>query len=396
MISISSGAPEGFSGAPGESNCSACHSSFPLNSGDGELTLSSNIPASGYIPGETYEIQVSVSQKDRPRFGFQLSSQSEASATSIGTFELTDSIRTQIKTLTLATTSTYITHTKDGIESPDENEWEVNWTAPDSGTGKVIFYVASVAANKDSSNQGDYVYTAQLGIEEVENVPAPSDSVKIQVKVLLEGYLANGDVLMRTALVENDLLPLDQPFNSPPFNYNGVEQLIQDKANIVDWVFVELRDKDDPASIITQKAAFVSPDGMIRDAEHEDLLAFDELEEGEYYIAVYHRNHMAVMSNVPVLLSATTPALFDFTEDESRASGRDQLERVNDVYVMYSGDFDQNGLVNNLDFNAWAIDAATIDAYISVDADGNGLVNNLDFNFWSKRKSRIGLPVLQK
>ena len=40
VLASSSGPPDGRTNAPGETNCTACHTSFPLNSGAGSLAVS--------------------------------------------------------------------------------------------------------------------------------------------------------------------------------------------------------------------------------------------------------------------------------------------------------------------------------------------------------------------
>ncbi len=166
LTSNSRGAQTNFSGAPGEANCTACHNSFAVDAGEGELVIAANIPELGYTPGETYEIRVQIQQKDIERFGFEISSYGTSANESVGAMEVTDPARTQFKTVTLASRKEFITHTIDGIDSKDINAWSFNWTAPPSGTGEVTFYAASVAANRDLTNQGDYVYLAQLATNE--------------------------------------------------------------------------------------------------------------------------------------------------------------------------------------------------------------------------------------
>ena len=61
-LASSGGAPNGLTGAPGESTCTNCHSTFPLNSGAGSLALG-GFPES-YVAGQTYDLTVTVSDPD--------------------------------------------------------------------------------------------------------------------------------------------------------------------------------------------------------------------------------------------------------------------------------------------------------------------------------------------
>lgn len=62
----------GATGAPGEVNCTQCHADFPINSGGGSVSVTSNIPGWTYTPGQTYTINVTVSQTGQTLFGWGL------------------------------------------------------------------------------------------------------------------------------------------------------------------------------------------------------------------------------------------------------------------------------------------------------------------------------------
>ncbi len=229
-------------------------------------------------------------------------------------------------------------------------------------------------------------------------INAPVPVAKIRLSLLLEGFYDEGAGNMRTTLREKGIIPAKQPFTEAPFNYEGTEEITHSETDVVDWVYLEVREVEQPDKVLSQKAAIVDSKGIIRDDQHSDQLSFSNISSGEYLIAVYHKSHLAVMSADPVNFTLGEPPLYDFTEAVGRAMGNDQLKNVNDSgrFAMRVGDFDQNGLVNNLDFNAWSQKAASIDDYLAVDADGNGIVNNLDFNSWKKSISKIGIPDLKK
>ena len=69
----SGGPPDGYAGDPPEDlNCTSCHSSFPVNSGNGTLTLL-DAPVS-YTPGETYLLTVRLEDPNQRRWGFEMTS----------------------------------------------------------------------------------------------------------------------------------------------------------------------------------------------------------------------------------------------------------------------------------------------------------------------------------
>jgi hypothetical protein len=126
----SSGALPGHTGSPGDGkNCTFCHggTASPLSD-----VISSNIPASGYVPGEYYSITVTTSGAGRK--GFQVSPQNVAGDL-LGT--LTAGAGNK-----LVGNGKYVTHSS-GVLTPTA-EWSFAWTAPAAGTGDVTFYGAFV------------------------------------------------------------------------------------------------------------------------------------------------------------------------------------------------------------------------------------------------------------
>lgn len=65
----SSGPPNARTGAPGEGNCTACHATFPLNSGTGLLEVAGLPPQ--YVPGATYPLEIKLSDPSAQRWGFE-------------------------------------------------------------------------------------------------------------------------------------------------------------------------------------------------------------------------------------------------------------------------------------------------------------------------------------
>ena len=165
IISRSGGAPDGRTGAPGDMTCqNGCHNSFDLNSGPGSTNITSNIPETGYISGETYTINLIVKHSGRTKYGFGALAYGVTANDGIGTVSLTDSTRTQ---LNVAGNKQYLTHTSEGnTQSQDSALWSFDWTAPEIGTGDISIHAAFVAASNSDGNKEDYVYTDTLSISE--------------------------------------------------------------------------------------------------------------------------------------------------------------------------------------------------------------------------------------
>ena len=165
FYSYSSGSPGGKTGSPGDggSTCTECHSSS-VQQQSGWITT--DIPAEGYTPGETYTITATGTHSGVVRFGFELTAENDAD-TKIGTFTITDTQRTK-----MSPSNTSVTHTFNGVTpSGDSNSWSMDWTAPEEATGTVTFYASFNAANGNGNTSGDQIYTSSLTVNEY--VPAP-------------------------------------------------------------------------------------------------------------------------------------------------------------------------------------------------------------------------------
>ena len=80
-----SGPTASHTNAPGEANCTACHGSFPVNSGTGNMVIS-GIPAN-YKPNQQFPVTVTVNQADAVVYGFQLTAV-DSQGRKVGTFTL--------------------------------------------------------------------------------------------------------------------------------------------------------------------------------------------------------------------------------------------------------------------------------------------------------------------
>ena len=152
--SRSNGSPESASGSPFDGvTCtkSGCHTGT-ASAQDNMIT--SNIPASGYIPGQTYTITVSITQAGISKFGFSISPQN-ASGTVLGSLVITNTAQTQLKNIV----HNYVTHTSAGNAGSGSKTWSFDWIAPAAGTGAVPFYASVNASNGNGNTSGDQIYT---------------------------------------------------------------------------------------------------------------------------------------------------------------------------------------------------------------------------------------------
>lgn len=159
------GAPSGNTGSPDDGQTCAntgCHTGTAL---EREGLITSDVPAAGYLEGETYTISVTVSEPGISKFGFQASPQDDAGNT-LGTMTLINTVETK-----LTGGGKYITHTEEGTPGSGSRTWTFNWT-PDGTTGEVTFYTAVNASNGGDNASGDKIYFSSLKIiEDPSNNP---------------------------------------------------------------------------------------------------------------------------------------------------------------------------------------------------------------------------------
>ncbi len=208
---------------------------------------------------------------------------------------------------------------------------------------------------------------------------------RIYTRVFLEGYHKGITGAQEISSTGFNLIPLNQPFNTAPWNYSGTEAVTQVPVNAVDWILLACRDAN--GNVLEYKAGFVDVNGYLIDENGEYGLAVSN---PYNHFSLHHKGHLAVMSN-----KAYENSLFDFTSFVFSAYGLEQLKSNNNAFVMYAGDYDNNGIINNLDFNAWENNSAAVNQYLHFDADGNGIINNLDYNFWELNRSKVGALEIQ-
>ncbi len=212
------------------------------------------------------------------------------------------------------------------------------------------------------------------------------EDILVSPIVYLQGGYDAALGLMRDNLRTNNLLPLNEPYTALDFIHIGgggetIEQAVLDLSGmdgVVDWVFLELRDKSDVSLVRAARSALLQRDGDVVDVDGVSPVTFANLPVDDYYLVVRHRNHLGVMSAVPIAFSSM-PIAVDFTSDLSQTLGG--VNGIADLgdgrWGLYSGDFDHSGQIQNTDFNAMIITIGN-SGYVAGDMDLNGQVQNTD------------------
>ncbi|MBQ4820677.1 hemagglutinin protein [Aquimarina sp. MMG016] len=207
-------------------------------------------------------------------------------------------------------------------------------------------------------------------------------SIKVNPIVFLQGAAINPNTgeesLMRDDLRVSGVIPTTSPYtdaataSSTVFDATGA-------GAIVDWVWIELRDKNDVTQVLASQSALLQRNGDIVATDGVSDLEFD-LATDSYYVMVSHRNHLAILSTNAIALSSTVTTLDFSASDTMVQGGANAIANLgNGVFAMLGGDFDENGQVQNSDINA-VIVLLGGSGYSLADMDMNGQIQNTDIN----------------
>ena len=266
----------------------------------------------------------------------------------------------------------------------DNNEISLNGLAPCT---EYEYQVATNCNGVETSYGDDFIFTTA------------NCTTNISIRVLLEGAFNPASFMMDNSLRTNGLIPVAQPFNNFPYEYEGTEgvaTVFDQPLTAVDWVMIELRTSPNPDDIVAQKAAFLLRNGYITDNESSNsTIAFDVEPNEAYYIIVRHRNHLDIMSATSVSFSDNEPS-YDFTSEASQTYGNNQQKEIfNNVFAMWAGDIDGNGVTTNMDFNIYGQQLSSINEYLNADLNLDGVVSIADFNLYQANASVIGINEIR-
>jgi M6 family metalloprotease-like protein len=203
----------------------------------------------------------------------------------------------------------------------------------------------------------------------------------VSVTTMLEGAYTLPDGMMSNSLNAGGVLAA-----------HFVNKVIP--ADAVDSISIEIRDSASAVNSTMQHfaPAWLLRDGSIRsfDDTSKSYIAFDGLNV-PYYVAVHHRNHLPIMSRLPMLLQGGVS--YNFSTGPEMAFGEQAMKQLaTGVYGMTAGDADGSGDVSALDRTAtWNIRNQT--GYLRADVDLSGSVDAIDRTIvWNNRNLSTKVP----
>jgi hypothetical protein len=163
-----------------------CHSGNSVNSQGGSVTVTGLPIDTGWTPGQTYSLIVTIQRPGQRLFGFQLSAVIDGTTQQAGTLAPgsgrvkvicggnTPPTSTQYIAFQPPCPSNSIQYAEHSNATVVTSSYPVSWTAPASASvGTVKFNVAGNAANGDGNNTGDFIYTNIYKVSPAAGPPPP-------------------------------------------------------------------------------------------------------------------------------------------------------------------------------------------------------------------------------
>jgi hypothetical protein len=241
-------------------------------------------------------------------------------------------------------------------------------------------YEGEVAINSNDPDQPQLYVPCTLEV---------ISGIETNIDVFLEGPFLSTD--MTTNLNVLGILPLNQPYNVAPWNYNGSESVVAiPNSDVVDWILVELRETSGgastatPAMIIAQQAGFILKSGNIVSVDGYSPMVFDVLPTQNVFAVIYHRNHLGIQSATPMNQIGNVYS-FNFTtgENQVHGSGHAHKQLAVGIWGMAVGDANSDGEIDNKDKNDYWENQLSGNGYYLGDFDMDGTVDMDDkYNKW--------------
>lgn len=152
--------------------------------------------------------------------------------------------------------------------------------------------------------------------------------VELTAKVFLQGPYDSATGLMYDSLrVTPTLIPASEPYTAIntafPGSFTKVNNFVTESGvagsvfavtgsnAIVDWVWLELRDKTNNTVVLATRSALVQRDGDIVDLDGTSAVLFPDAYADDYFVLVRHRNHLGAMTAAAINLAGAH--FVDFT-----------------------------------------------------------------------------------
>jgi hypothetical protein len=218
-----------------------------------------------------------------------------------------------------------------------------------SNTGELYGMNRFVLLDSKVFLQGAYNAGTGLMDDKLRNSTSPAYSTYAVNSVPLSNFVPTSDPYSLNAQY-NTSTNFTRVANTPTETVTS--DALADKAlandNIVDWVFLELRNLTTPLNTVLQtRSALLQRDGDIVDIDGTSLVYFKNIDPASYTIFVKHRNHlgMAINPATPQALALTPNTKLNFSDPANLSIlGTANTNYFNNgtINMLFAGDANNN------------------------------------------------------
>ncbi len=142
---------------------------------------------------------------------------------------------------------------------------------------------------------------------------------------------------------------------------------------VCDTIRVDLADENFPHGIVFSSIGQIGTNGI-------GTFAFPLSSNGNsYYLVIHHRNSLETWSSAPILVNNSFD--YNFSASQSQAYGDNLVEVEPGIFALWSGDVNQDGLIDESDFTS--VESQVINlgfGYYPSDLTGDGLIESSDYS----------------
>lgn len=234
--------------------------------------------------------------------------------------------------------------------------------------------------NPSGSSWTLYVDTSSIGFPHtdprnaVTQIGTVSDNVYTGTALLYSGAYWNHATGANDSAVFDDVIIPGSALATLNLKtiVEGLYNNVTDRLNLKDTLTAEIRNSVSPYNLIDSASAVVDS------LTFTGIFIYEGLPEGNYFITVRFRNGIETWSKMPVTFLQSSSTEYDFTDSSEKAFGNNLLLKGS-RYCIYSGDINQEGIIDASDLSGIDNDASEFaSGYLNTDLNGDFVVDASD------------------
>ncbi len=168
----------------------------------------------------------------------------------------------------------------------------------------------------------------------------------LQLQALLSGPYNTTTHLMDDGLRTSGVIPGASPYGDGAYVFDPEVFNVSGGNAIVDWVLIELRDKNNINTVLESKGALLQRDGDIVDVDGYSSLSFTR-QNDNYFISISHRNHINIVTDTPQSLNQS----INFrTASNVKGTTNAVTELTTGIYGLLAGEVNGDGQIQTTDY----------------------------------------------